>query len=315
MIVKDDFEQLLQSSAPKPARSLGGGFTNEIVRRIDQADCGAGTRFAWSYFKIKRLSYFMPALIVVASVLMTGTVYAALQGWPNVSTWFSGETRESANSRVVKVDTTNCSSLSVPLAFQYTYHQNQNASRYFRIDRGSKLTNDDVVRMVQGYCELGRQTQFAQTTLFPEFDKLKSKKGANIFGLYASSTVENVSSNYIQVVAHVPSGDNVVKNIRFSFNAIDSDVLVYDIDRQIALKDIHVGDNVAIYYRAPNNATSQELSADHTNTDNKSVVAITKNPPSIVSALDYLKYNNNFVEVIPCSKSTSGYCTTEEFVQ
>lgn len=311
-----DVEALLRAAAPEPSRPVSPKFTSRVIRRLALSESSVASTIPMklhAFFKMK-LAPLTVGLAACLCVVTAGTVYAALNGWPNIAALFSGETHEGDGARVVKVGTTNCTSLYVPLAFQYTYRQQGGeANYYFRIKKESRLTNEEVVRMVRGNCELGQQVAFDQTVVLPELSKIASNKDVQIFGLFVSSTVETITKNTITVKTDIPTNNTAVKQVRFSFNAIDPDVLVYNIDHKVSLQDIHVGDNVAIKYRALPSRSPQELTPYNVSTDDKTVIAITKNPPNIVAALDYQKYKDDLIEVTPCTTTASGYCTVEEF--
>lgn len=312
----NNIEGLLLAAAPKPKRELSPGFTDKVIHRLE-APTPPRSIFSRIRFMFQfRLAPLTLGFALAISALTAGTVYAALNGW-NVTTFFSGETNEPSGSRIVKVETTNCTTRYTPLAFQHLYHQQHGATYYFRINSDSSLTNGEITRMVQGYCELGQQILFDQKIVIPEIMNIPANKNAQIFGLFASSTVKHIDENFIDVEADIPVGrDSItqIKKLRYTFKAIDPSVVVYDIDRKISLQDIRVGDNVAIKYRIPKTSSeAQEVSPDSITTHDKTVVSITKNPSNISAALEYEKYYKDLKEVTPCSKNASGYCSAEEY--
>lgn len=314
-----DIESLLQStSAPKPGRGLRTGFTADILRQLAEPK---PKETLWHRVKLLftgRLAPVTVGLMTVFVLVSAGTTHALLKGWPTGFSFFSGESTETDGSRIVEVKTKDCLPSTTLLAFSHLpYNTDQESTYYFRVGKEAKFSNQEVVRMVQGYCELGRQTDFDQKTIIPALSQQQTNKDADIFGFY-SGVIDHISDGRLTYTAQIPiynQKDFALKTRQYTF-AVDPAALVYFLDNPIRLQDLKPGDNISVKYRVPKQSTmSQEVSPDQLHTDGKVVIAIVKNPDNIIAALEFIKYRSHFSEVTPCNKTPSGYCTPEEYSQ
>lgn len=300
-------EDILHQRAPRPNRPLANDFTTQVIQHLN--DHPKQTR--WSsikdYFTMKQLT--KPAVTAIAAitvVAVSGTAYAAVGGWPTISTMFGGE-KDVVNARIVKVDTNNCQKAN---AFNAT--DAKDSAFYYRVKDTSKLTNEQVVQIVQGFCEAEQSGQ-STAAILPELDKNPLNRG-HVVGNYIDSKVTAISENHIALESTI-SINGQVKTFNQSFDQIDPQVIVTEGGKRIALSDIKIGDHVGISYRA----NDPHDSANHPgNIDGKGkpVVLIVKNSTDFTSAINYQKYNGkDFEQVTACEDNPSGYCTVEEYFQ
>lgn len=255
--------------------------------------------------------YTKPVLAVFAIIALAAagsTTYAAVGGWPGIEAMFGGQ-KKVDNARVVKVDTKNC---KITSAFSITSND-QRGVYYYKIKDGSKLTNDQVVQMVKGYCEVGQGSQ-ASLDLQAELQKNPLNKD-KVVGGYIDSKVTAVSSTSISIESDVPIGEEV-KTIKQTYSHIDPQVIVYHGTTRLSLGDIKVGDHISISYRASGDALthSETIHPSALNADQQVIVAISKNSEDLTAAINYQKYNGKeFEQVTPCADGPSGYCNAEQY--
>ena len=255
--------------------------------------------------------YTKPVLAVFAILVLAaagGTTYAAVGGWPGIEAMFGGQ-KKIDNARIVKVDTKNC---KITSAFSIT-SKDQKDLYYYKVNDGSKLTNDQVVQMVKGFCEVGQGSQ-ASLDLVAELHKNPLNKD-KVVGGYIDSKVIAISDTSISIESDVPI-DEEVKTVKQTFSRIDPQVIVYQGATRMALADIKVGDHVSVSYRASGEALSRSetINPSDVNPDQQVVVAISKNSGDLTAAINYQKYNGKeFEQVVPCADGPNGYCGAEQY--
>ena len=295
----------LRSGNVKPRRPLRTDFTSNITEHIMAHP--RAPRMGLKGFIMKLLD--KPALAIASVVVafaISGTAYAAVVNWPNVSAFFSGE-QQTSQGRVVKVDTDNCHTDN---AFTITKPASERGGpRYFMIKPDSKFTNEQVTQLVLGNCEQGAQSDALQQKL----DQLPS--GNNIVGGY-DSVITAISATSMSIEAEFPVGSEI-KHIKKTFNRIDPNVQVYYKADTLQFGDLKVGDNIVFNYRAEGAARQSEtLSPVDLNTDEATILTIVKNTPAAVKANEFRKYlGNQYEEVVPCDSNETGYCDVEEYYQ
>lgn len=309
-----DIEKLLQASGnSKPRRALRTDFTDNITSYLAKHP-----RASWRerLMEVRSMKWFTrPAIALSALALMIlagGGAYAAVGGWPGVIAIFGGQQTLPSGDRIVKVDTKNCSYVS---AFSITDKSKVQNELYYRVKNGSKLTNEQVVELVQGNCFAEEQAKFDQTVI-------KDALGTNplnkdrIVGGYADSVVTAVTESSISLEFVMPIG-NELKTVKQTFNHIAPDVLVYQSPNKLTWADIKVGDHVSYSYRASGEALakSETTPLSAVNPDEQIIVMINKNTPEYSTAIKYQKYNGNeFEEVVPCSGQADGYCNYAQYL-
>lgn len=247
------------------------------------------------------------AALVITTVAMGSATYAAIGGWPTISALFGGQ-QPVDGGRIVQVNTEHC---VVPGAFTITTKE-QPDTYYYKVHEDSKMTNEQVVQLVRGYCIAHQQAQFDQDVLQTRLNSNLLNKD-RVVGHYLDSVVTAVDSTSISLDFVMPIG-NELKEVSQTFKNIDPQVLVYDSPRILSMADIKVGDHVSIKYRASGKALthSETTSLDNINPDEQVVVAIIKITADMSAAIDFQKYHGKeFEQVVPCGK---GYCTVAEYM-
>ena len=305
-----DIEQLLAKNSTKPTRSLGAGFTENIVNYLDEHPRQSRLSTVKELLFMK--FYTKPIITIFAVIMLVAagsTAYAAVGGWPGIQALFGGQ-KKVENARIVKVDTKNC---KITNAFNITSKNQQQDAYYYKVKDDSKLTNEQVVQMVRGYCEIDRASQASLNTI-AELNKNPLNKDRMV-GNYIDSKVTAISGSSISLESNVPIGEEV-KTFSQIFPHIDPQVIVYEGLKRLSLSDIKVGDHVSISYRMNTDPPvhSETINPASVNGENQVVVTIAKNSPDFTASIDYQKYNGKeFEQVIPCSEDTSGYCTAEQY--
>lgn len=304
--------QLKDSGNAKPRRGLRTDFTQTTINYI-----AAHPRRSWLPRPKEILMKLLdkPALTIaglVVTVAISGTAYAAVVNWPNISAMFGGE-QTTPGGRIVKVDTTNCRTDN---AFTITKPKEQRGGpRYFKVKDGSTLTNEQITQMVLGNCEQGAQSDVSQA-INKEIEKNPANKGTLVGG-YIDNTITAISPTSITVEGTYPSGPQLVP-FKHVFSRIDPEVIVYYKADKLAFSDLRVGDHISLAYRATGNALlhSETTPYNTLNTDEATIAVIVKNTPNITAAIDFQKYFGlEFEEVVACDKTPTGFCTVSEYHQ
>lgn len=304
-----NIERVLTQNNVKPKRNLKADFTESITNYLDGHPQKPRITMK-EFFSMK--FYTKPIIAVFAIITLTaagGTAYASVGGWPGIQALFGGQ-KKVDNARIVKVDTQNC---SISGSFNVTSKDKQQGAYYYKIKDDSKLTNEQVVQMVRGYCELDRTSQ-ASLDIIAELNKNPLNKDRMV-GNYINSKVTAISGSSISIESDVPVGDGV-KRFNQTFPHIDPQVIVYEGAKRLTLADIKVGDHVSVSYRASGNALAQSETTipASINGDDQVIVTIAKNSHDFSASIDYQKYNGKeFEQVIPCPEDSSGYCTAEQY--
>lgn len=309
----NDIEKLLnKSGSAKPRQALRADFTQSITNYIASRPRKKGLAYIKELFTMKLFA--KPALAVAAIVMviavLSGTAYATVAGWPGVIAIFDGQHDLPGGDRVVQVDTKNCKFIT---AFNVADPNKKEEKVYYRVKEGSKLTNEQVVQIVQGNCFVQEQADFDMQVVQTALNSNPLNKD-RVVGGYVDSLVIAISDTSISLESTWPIGSEL-KTIQQTFNHIAPDVLVYQSPNRLTLRDIKVGDHVSISYRASGNALlkSESISPADINPDEQVVVMINKNSPDLTAAINYQKYNGSeFEQVVPCDTQPSRYCTLGE---
>jgi len=314
--MKDIEELFARSGGPKPRRPLRADFTHNVMERVGERP---NRRRIARILEIRYMKFFTKPLIATAAITVAvvagGTAtFAAVGGWPGVSAIFGGQHNLPNSDRIVRVDTDNCidpHALNMP---DVEKQQNKHNTEYYKLKAGSKLTNDQVVRMVRGNCFTQQQAAYDQNALQAALDKNPLNKNA-VVGGYIDSEVTAISDTSISITSVIPYNTEL-RTVKQTFNHIDPDVFVYQSPNKLSLKDIKVGDHVSVKYRATGDALShsETIKPDQINTDEQIIVAIFKNTADATAAVNYEKYNGSeFVQVASCDHD-GGYCTYEQLL-
>lgn len=301
-------ERLRGSGNIQPRRELRADFTQRITNQIV-----ARPRRAWwqSPREIVMKLLDKPAMAIAGIVItlaISGTAYAAVVNWPNISAMFGGEQPTDAG-RIVKVDVQNCHTDN---AFTITKPKEERGSpRYFMVKKDSHLTNEQITEMVKGNCEQGAQSDVLLGNIQQHY------QGDNVVGGYIDNEITAISANSITLEADIPIGETLT-HVKKTFDRIDPNVAVYYKADKLQLSDLKVGDHVFYAYRATGDALahSETLNPADLNTNETTIVMIVKNTPAATAAVNYQKhFGMDFEEVVPCDATESGYCNAREYYQ
>lgn len=307
-------ETLLEKNSNKPTRELQRDFTQNIVNYLDEHPSKTRVSLLKEFLTMKFYAKPIIAMFAIVTVAAAGgTAYAAVGGWPGIQAFFGGQ-KKVTNARIVTVETKNC---AITSAFNATSKDHQQDAYYYKVKDNSKLTNEQVVQMVLGNCELDKS---AQKTLdvTAELDKNPLNKDS-VVGNYVDSVVTAISNSSITIKSDIPVADGDQTHIQTytqTFPNIDPDVVVYSGMQRLSLADVNVGDHVAISYRADADTLAHSESTIPGSVDGSKQVLVTiaKNSPNFSAAINFQKYNGKeFEQVVPCSTDVSGYCTAEQF--
>lgn len=312
-----DVEILLkQSGSAKPRRALRADFTSNIT---DYLVTHPHKTWRVRFMEIRTMKWFTKPAIALSALAFTviagSGAYAMVGGWPGVAALFGGQQNMTDGSRIVKVDTRNCTYLN---AFTATEPSAERDVWYYRVKSGSKLTNEQIVQMVQGNCFIEEQSKFDQQVISGTLNANPLNKDRVVGGYIDSEViaVDVASISLRSVVPYVNNGSTELKTTEQTFRNIAPDVLVYESPNKLSWSDIKVGDRVSIQYRASGDALahSETIAPDQINPDEQVVVAVIKNSRDLSAAVNYQKYNGSeFEQVVPCSSQANGYCNYEQY--
>ncbi|HEX6258537.1 MAG TPA: hypothetical protein VFZ48_03590 [Candidatus Saccharimonadales bacterium] len=233
MMMTDIEELLQQGAAPKPQRPLRADFTNRIIEGIETRP----KKLSWidrlrGVVHMKLVHKPMMVIATVGAVLAIGGTAFALTNWPTISTMISGEKTLKSGNRVVKIEAENC---------EYTKSldgSQNNSTAYYEIKKDSKLSNEQVVAMIQGICEEQRMNNLVNKQLRAQHEALKGKR--SVLGSRMMK-VEAISSKSMTL-----SYDAKYSHADKQTYAVSPSVQVFAYDTPSQLQNIKVGDAVAV---------------------------------------------------------------------
>lgn len=302
-------ELLTKSSAPRPRRSLHGGFSQRVTARIaDTPSKRSG--FMWFHGLRPAL---MAALVVVIIGTLGSASYASTGGFSFLSAIFSGQKTLQNGDTVVTVKTNGCAAEWYDMTKQN--FSSDDSTLYFRLKKGSPLTPKQVTQMVQGRCEMAK-ADARRPQIVRRLERLDTNNtDENLIGGFEDNTVIAISKAKLTIKTNEDSyngNDKVVAtdiNTR-TYRQLASNMIVETKDGQpLELSQIHPGDHITIMYRM-DGSSSTDSSSYSTNTDGDTVVYIMRNSANIVFASAFDRdYGNDFTRISPCTTDDSGYCT------
>lgn len=305
----NNLNELLTKHTPKPRRGLRKNFTKNITNYLHEHPKQSLFSSIKETLVMKHLA--KPAMVVATLAILVGvggTAYAAVGGWEGIQAIFGGQ-QKVTNARVVKVGTQNCTFIN---AFNIAEGSKQDSAYYYKIKDDSKLTNEQVVQMVKGNCQLDRGSKVG-LDIATELAKDPLNKDATR-GYYIDSEVTAVSSTSISLKSDIPYGPEM-RTVSAAF-PVSQNVIVFEGNSMLTLQDIKVGDHIAMTYRATGNAltNSETTWLGDIVASKQLVVTIGKNSKDLSASIDYQKYNGQeFEQVVPCGSEPSGYCNAEQY--
>jgi hypothetical protein len=309
----NDIDSRLRHSGSKPNRELGADFTINVLASLDKKP---GRRPKWKeYIQVK---FHKPAIVTaafVATLVAGGSAYAAVGGVSGVRALFGGQKDLDGGARIVQVDTQHCPHID---SFNVTDpNRTAHGSYYYRIKAGSKFTNQQVVDMVQGACEVDAESVVNSKVAAP-IEALPENKD-KLVGGYIDSVITAITPSTLTVSSAIPYGSNqgtVVRTVTQAFGHIDPHAVVINNGVTESFDTLKVGDHITVEYRATGDALrySETLPPDQVDASEQTVVIVTRISKSMTQYLDYQKYNSReFEQVAPCHKDPSGYCTDDQY--
>jgi len=315
-----DIETRLKNSRVTPRRPLRPDFTVQTIAKIGEEGVKRpGRRPKWKeYLQMKLLNKPAAALTaVVLAITIGGTAYAAVGGLSGITALFGGQEDAGGGARIVKVDTQNCPHVD---AFNITDHQRSaHATYYFKIKPSSRLSNQQVVAMVQGYCEA--DAEGVVNGLAVQKIQSEPQNQNTLVGGYVDSVITALSSQSLTIRSVVPyyaPNGSVNHVITQTFTKFDPEFVVVNQGALQPFSSLKVGDHIAVSYRATGDALthSETLPPDQVDASAQTLVYVTKVSTHSSEYYEYQKYHGaEFEQVTPCSKTTSGYCSVEEYYQ
>lgn len=314
-----DLDARLRSGAPRPHRKLRANFTTTTLAVIEEGKKEPRYRPKWKeYIQVKILHKPLVATAAFAATLIIGgSAYAAVGGISGIRALFSGETTLANGDRIVKVDTQECPHID---AFNITNKaRTSHDPIYYRIKAASKLTNSQVVDIVQGTCAADAEGQLG-TSIMADIQNRPENKN-QLVGGYANSVVTALSPTQLTVSYDMPvaytNGVTQYRHATQTFTHIDPNAVVIYSGAKYSLSTLKVGDHIGITYRATGDALahSETTAPDQVNTDEATVVVVSKLSKTMQDYYAYQRYNGSeFERVAPCDKDPSGYCDAATYL-
>jgi hypothetical protein len=293
--MKKDMEEAMKTLKPK--RPLKPDFTRNTLGLSVSSSRG-------SFFLWQKLRHAPALALVIAVLLLSGTVYAATH-WPEITAKFSSKTSLPSGNRIIGVDTTNCNYFQV-----HDKPVPTNEKVYYEIKKDSSLTDDQVVSMVQGICEENAVTDIMNQIVQPY---IKQGLGKGMTGEFRLETVAKDSITVSESPAFAPQG---AKLESYTYN-IDSGIKVYDAKESIELSDLRPGDSISLLVKDTHPLPSEgdPNSPNHwKDSDLITVLAIVRTPQITGSPMTFLTHlGKDFVRTEPCNSNPSGFCRAYDF--
>jgi len=311
-------EERLGISGATPSRPLSTDFTVNVMAALDKGAQAPKRRPQWKeYIQVKFTRKSATGLAVfLATLAVGGSAYAAVGGISGIRALFGGQKTLSDGSRIVTVHTQDCPHVD---AFNIVdKERTANGTYYYKINADSKLTNAQVVHMVQGYCEAdaesvvnGKAVQSIEAR--PENkNKLVGNYGDSVITALTPTTISLRSDESFRDV----NNKIVSHTVNQAFGHIDPHAVVINRGKIESFSTLRVGDHVAVEYRATGDALShsETIAPDQIDYSAQTVVIAIRVSQHMSEYYDYTKYNSkDFTQVVPCSKTAIGYCTVDQY--
>jgi hypothetical protein len=303
-----NIEKLLRSGNIKPTRPLPHDFTIKTMQAIRDNSNKPGRLAIWKERIYMNLIH-KPAMALAAFAavaVISGTAYATIANWPQISSVFSGEKRLNSGNRIVGVDGENCNFFAAQNGLPKS---SSKETVYYEIKKGSTLSNDQIVSMVRGICEENRLGNQVSAIIKPLIENDKAHDG---FEGGTTYQIENISTSGITMKLDNKYGHN---EIRQTFKHIAPDAKTYNQDQPAKLSDLKPGDTVTIITRNTTKGTNMEtVDPERKNPDLRTIVAFIKHPPFSGSVDMFNKHlGTEIVRTEKCTTHPSGFCRAYEF--
>lgn len=289
--------RLSLSPGPKPRRALSSSFIEATLAKLGDQPVSRRSRIMHVF---GRRPIAATALSLGIVCLLGGGAYGVANGFGFLNVLFGSEQQLPDGGRLLKLSTTNCTyEWYDSLANDYS-HTDQ--ALYYRIEKDSQLTAEQVAQMAQGACEVAQDERV--TAIEREIARRRpdlagailcvGTSNVRITSLARDSMTTTVSAGY--------SGEDAASTEGPS--AIDGQAVVIDERGQLGTwSDLEVGDYGEAIYE-PSDDCSQ-----HTG----KVVGFIKNSANTVAYYEGYSshYGKDFTRVVPCESDPSGYCASE----
>lgn len=325
--MKNVKDLLVNSRGPRPSRPLNPDFTGRVTRAIaqPQKQLQWWTRYL-QIFSFKLVSKPLLALLVLASMAVTGgSVYAVVSNWPQPLAKLRNETVLASGNRIVAVDINNCASDDQPSDGRIKV--DGPSTTYYEIKKDSKLTNEQVVEMVQAICEETIVEHALNAIVRQRYGDLGKPGIATKSGVIVKAVTDRtITFGYDPAwfadaePAWVPS-----KGEFFHFEApedvtfsrLSPDLRVLDSSKVITLTDLRPGDSVKVLYRDEYSPGGEGGSDWYpwSNPDKIVIEAVARTKPGAPAMHFYRLLTSDFVRVEPCKESPTGFCRAYKFIK
>jgi hypothetical protein len=243
-----------------------------------------------------------PALAALAAVILVSSVAYAALNWPQVTSKLGIHQDLSSGNKIIGVDTTNCNYFSVAPGKKV----DTNLKLYYEI-KGSSLSDEQVVNMIQGVCEETRDNAVVGPLIGQYIQAHRynlTNSEASLVELAAPGTLTVKLNSSLVAPGVVYSGSVTFKNFSPAFKAFDRETRInYD--------SIKAGNTVILIVEAPGPITGNPWLEPQKLTI-LDVVRVSAHTGS--AGLFYSHLGTDFVRVEPCKSDPSGFCRAYQFI-
>ncbi|HYG83876.1 MAG TPA: hypothetical protein VD907_03290 [Verrucomicrobiae bacterium] len=295
-----DIDTLLErGKAPSPRRALSKDFTANVIAGIaTKPEKRSWWQTLQGAFRMKLMQKPMMLVTAIAAVItLSGTAYA-LTNWPAISTMISGQKELKSGNRVVKVEAENC---------EYTKSINgdpHNKVAYYEVKKDSKLSNEQVVAMIQGICEENVMNKIVNEQSKNLHEALKGTKSVTSTRLMQVQAINDTSITL--------KTDPKYSDQRTITYQLAPSLKAFNYDAPSSLESIKAGDTVSVVLSDSRNiSTEKQGYTEDLNTIAVEVIVelkpLTGNPDTF-----YHNLGTEFVRVEP-SKDGEGFTRVYDF--
>lgn len=287
-----DFDDLLQQTVKNthPNRALADNFTARVVSELRTHPTPRKESLFMKFWK-KPLVAVLAGVVLVAAV--GGTTYAATDGFTkpfSLNNIFGYKETETEQGRIVQVKTDNCSSVALTSAASTS-----DRTLYFRIAKDAKISTDDALKYVQGYCESLRQPVLPE--VYTRLEKRDPARNTPSTLLATNGTVTRADAGTITISGGGAPAETYRK---FASDAI----LESSSGATIKPSDIKVGRNVLLFARPSSSEAPDTVVYVRQASDEETLYLKFSEESS--------DYRRDVTRVEPCTSDPSGYCAVAQ---
>ena len=237
-----------------------------------------------------------PLVAVLAGVVLVaavgGTTYAATDGFTkpfSLNNIFGYKETETEQGRIVQVKTDNCSSVALTSAASTS-----DRTLYFRIAKDAKISTDDALKYVQGYCESLRQPVLPE--VYTRLEKRDPARNTPSTLLATNGTVTRADAGTITISGGGAPAETYRK---FASDAILESSSGYD-----QAKRHQGGRNVLLFARPSSSEAPDTVVYVRQASDEETLYLKFSEESS--------DYRRDVTRVEPCTSDPSGYCAVAQ---